>query len=97
MLLFGIASLIWGVILLPPVVSLLPVGPEFDSRIAYFSMVPLAFLILAGLVGVRHQIPFLRAIFVCLVMLALAVTLALVVAALAYLIRLGYRRVGMIP
>ena len=97
MLLFGIASLILGVALLPTVVAWLPVDTEFDPRIAYLSTVPLAFLILAGLVSLRHQIPFRRAILVCLVMLALGVALALTVAAIAYLIRLGYRRIGVIP
>jgi hypothetical protein len=97
MVLCGIAGLILGVVLIPAIVAVLPLDWEVDPRIGSLSAFPLAFLIDAGIIGVRHEIPFRRAILVCLVMLVIAVALALIVAGIAYLIRWGYRRTGVVP
>jgi hypothetical protein len=96
MVLCGIAGLIVGVVLIPAVVAVLPLDWEFAARVVPLCAYPLAFFIDAGIIGARHEIPFRRAILVCLVMLAVAAALVLIVAGVAYLIRWGYRRAGVV-
>ncbi|MGO9467479.1 MAG: hypothetical protein ACLQIB_40935 [Isosphaeraceae bacterium] len=96
MLLCGIATLMLRVVLRPAVGATFHVDMEVASRVAIVPTILLAFLIQAGLIGARHEIRFRRACLVCLVMLVLSAALALTIAGVAYLIRWGYRRLGVL-
>jgi hypothetical protein len=97
MLLCGIVGVILGVVVIPVVSAALWPDSEMAVQVAYLSALPLLFLIDAGIIAARHAIRFGRAILVCLVMLAVSAALALTVAGIAYLMRWGYQRMGVLP
>jgi hypothetical protein len=91
MTLAGIANLLVSIVLRFAIRVAWNVELEVDSLAVLLAMIPLGFVIQAGIIGARLRITFARACLVGLVMMAIALVMSLAVGVIAYVLMRTYR------